>query len=121
MRELEGRVERLDSSPAGGVVWDACCSCMHQVSVEGVGRVLPSVRRLGALPAARRRCALLRWVPRGEPLRVRAWRMRWAAAVGLARCALRAFFHTLRAAAACLRARLASRLASFTRLRARLS
>ena len=34
---------------------------------------------------------------------------------------MRAFFHALRVASACLRARLASRLASFTRLRARLS
>ena len=38
-----------------------------------------------------------------------------------ARCALRAFFHALRVAPACLRARLASRLASLTLLRARLS
>ncbi len=44
-----------------------------------------------------------------------------AAGAKSARCALRAFFHALRAAAESFRARLASRLASFTRLRARLS
>lgn len=117
-------MERPGSPPGGGVFWYANCSCMRQVSVEGVSRALPSAWRLEAPLAALRRRALLREVPRPELFRVRGCRRRLPAPdlpAGLARCALRAFFHTLRAAAACLRARLASRLASFTRLRARLS
>src|SRR6185312_1454818 len=124
MRELEGRVERPDSSPGGGVVWYAYCSCMSQVSVGGVARAPLSVSRLLASAAARLRPGFLRRVPRVGPLRVRGCRVRSPVAdfaAGFARCALRAFFHALRATAACLRARLASRLASFTRLRARLS
>ena len=70
--------------------------------------------------APRRRPAPLRgeWCP--DRLRPRGARAE-AARAEFPRCALRAFFHAFRVAAACRRARLASRLASFIRLRARLS
>ena len=95
---------------------------MRQVSDDCVTGPLPSTGRFGSPLAARWRL-LLRLDPRGELLRDGWLRARLAAGRGplSARCALRAFFHTLRAAADCLRARLASRLASLTRLRARFS
>lgn len=95
---------------------------MRQVSDDWITGALLSTGRVGSPRDARGRM-LLRLAPRGELLRDCGRRARLAAGRGAlsARCALRAFFHTLRAAADSLRARLASRLASFTRLRARLS
>src|SRR5512146_291337 len=96
---------------------------MRQVSDEGITGTLPSRWVPGDAPLAppRRRRSLLRAARRPEPLSVFEPALRVppeASGAGLARGALRAFFQALRAAAACLRARLASRLASFTRLRA---
>src|SRR5579883_896080 len=86
---------------------------MRQVSDEEFTGVLPSAWLSGLVRTARRRRVLLCLAPRAD---------RFTDCGGeFSRCALRAFFHTLRAAAACLRARFASRLASFIRLRARLS
>ncbi len=112
------------------MVWYAYRSCMLQVSDDWVTGVLPSAGLSDASTIAVCRRVLLRWVRREEPFRAcgRALRRRVlplpaeASAADLLRCAaLRAFFHTLRAASACLRARLASRFASLSRLRARLS
>ena len=102
--------------------WYAYRFCMRQVSGDWVTGALLSTGFLGSPRDARWR-GFFFLVPRGELLRDGGCRARLAEARGAvpARWALRAFFHTLRAAAACLRARLASRLASFTRLRARLS
>ena len=102
--------------------WYAYRFCMRQVSGDWVTGTLLSTGFLGSPRAVRRRVLFLLG-PRGAFLRDGGRRARLAEAPGAvpARCALRAFFHTLRAAAACLRARFASRLASFTRLRARLS
>ena len=116
---------------------------MRQTSDEGVIAVLLSTWLSGAGDAWgvgdfswRRRALLRRLVRRGAgPLAFcagglwaralrrcgRAVRVEASAGAAFARCALRAFFHALRVAAACLRARLASRLASFIRLRALLS
>jgi hypothetical protein len=104
------------------VIWYAYRSCMRQVSDDWVTGPLPSIGLLGSRPDAWRR-VLFFLAPRGALLRDDGRRARLAEGRGpvSARCALRAFFHTLRAAADCLRARLDSRLASFTRLRARLS
>jgi len=124
MRELEGGKERPGSLP-GGVVWYAYRSCMRQVSGELFTGAPPSwLLGAAAGAAARRRPAPLPLAPPRRPLGARGCEVRLAAealGAGSARCALRAFFHALRATEACLRARLASRLASFTRLRARLS
>jgi hypothetical protein len=110
---------------------------MRQTSDEGVIAELLSAWLSGAGDAGgggdlslRRRALLRRLVGRGTGLlALCAWGLRWrgravpaeASAGPFARCAFRAFFHALRVAAACLRARLASRLASLTRLRALLS
>src|SRR5579883_546338 len=125
MRELEGGAECPGFALGGGVIWCAYRSCMRQVSDEWVSGA-PSSGLWCALRAVRRRRVLFLspLAPRAEPLEISVCGERLVAvgsAGGLARCALRAFFHALRAATACLRARLASRLASFTRLRARLS
>ena len=127
-------MERRGCPAGGGVIWYAYCSCMRQASDEGVIVVPPSTWPSGAGDAVGvggvswRRRGLLRRLVRGGvgPLAfcARGVRRRWrvgASGLPFARCALRAFFHALRVASACLRARLASRLASLTRLRARLS
>src|SRR5512146_2918034 len=116
MRELEGGAERPGLPPGGGVIWYAYRSCIRQVSDE---RDAGATGLLSA-PRAARRGRVLFFLPWAK--RVCGCEMRWAAeasGAGLARWSLRAFFHALRATAACLRARFASRLASFIRLRAR--
>src|SRR6185437_10952972 len=120
MRELEGWVERPASPRGGGVIWYALRSCMRQLSNYGVTGALPSGRPLPAPPPLRRCRADLRFTARAEASSACPCALRLPAEMsrgGLARCALRAFFHALRATAACLRAR----LASLTRLRARFS